>query len=518
MRCTRRARSTNHKGMYDGRVDHDLRRRLPRALPVARRNHRRALPPGRTGQLTRRDRAQPPDGDDQRCPGGGPLRPGRWPTPSPACSTPASAATRTSWPAVGPQLEDRSLVCLPSTAVGGTARCRGSSTGFAGRRDRDHPSPPARRGHHRVRRGRAARPHGPRSAPRALAAIAHPTSGISCGRMPSGAGDRRNDRPADPAEVERAAERLRTRANPRNRRTSPQPRSNHARPAPGRGPGASRRRARAAPRAPSTCAGVRRRRARGWPRRTRPAAALHRRRPRSGAATGCSDQSGEISTNSTHASTSPIAAIAAPRRPATCPRPRRPPRPWIARVGGGWATSGRERPGAPRLRTAQVGDATRAGLPGPAPVVDDPLGDARGCAARRVATTHVLLDAGLAVGQHQRDRHAADWSTRVTSTTTACPLDLELTRTPHDHPPMNDRRQAAEAEGCPGRWPSTGKHRPSDTDRLVTSVSTTRGARTRTRRRAPPRRGAGGASVAHARMQPKQRAHTSHTSSAFCAV
>ena len=42
-----------------------------------------------------------------------------------------------------------------------------------GRHDRHHAAPPARRRHHRVRRGRAPGPHGPRAS-RALAAIAHP--------------------------------------------------------------------------------------------------------------------------------------------------------------------------------------------------------------------------------------------------------------------------------------------------------------------------------------------------------
>ena len=64
------------QGAVRRRLGRHLRRRIDRALPLARRQRRGRVPAGRGGQLTRPDRPQPDDGDDQRRARGRHPRPG----------------------------------------------------------------------------------------------------------------------------------------------------------------------------------------------------------------------------------------------------------------------------------------------------------------------------------------------------------------------------------------------------------------------------------------------------------
>ena len=99
-------------------VDHHLRPGHRRAERVPRRQRRGAVPARRGGQRARGHRPQPPDGDHQRCPDHRPVGPGRGRHHRGRASSRASAATRTSCRSPGFELEDRSLLCLPSTAGG----------------------------------------------------------------------------------------------------------------------------------------------------------------------------------------------------------------------------------------------------------------------------------------------------------------------------------------------------------------------------------------------------------------
>ncbi len=84
------------KGEFPGVSDHDVRARHARALRLARREPRRAVPAGGGGERAERHRAQPPCRVDQRCARRSTCTARSSPIALAAASTQGSAATRTS--------------------------------------------------------------------------------------------------------------------------------------------------------------------------------------------------------------------------------------------------------------------------------------------------------------------------------------------------------------------------------------------------------------------------------------
>ncbi len=174
-------------------VDLDVRARHRGAVRVARPQPRRALPAGRGRERARRDRAQPSRGVDQRRHGRRPLRSGRCRPARRTASSRASAATRTSSRSRGSSSSDRSLVCMPSTAVTGGAIVSRIVTTLTPGKHRHVAAPSGRRRHHGVRRRRAARSHRSRTGAARSPRSRIPTSATSCGPRPARSRDRRCD-------------------------------------------------------------------------------------------------------------------------------------------------------------------------------------------------------------------------------------------------------------------------------------------------------------------------------------